>query len=254
MKSPAHISPNTLVTQMTALAYERRHTFSQGEVDAVTLSVSEQQHVGTSVEDTQRIYDERSVIFNAERRQSTPSRRLILPPDFFTIKYSQKTHLPSLPPALIPHLPEETVHAYKNCFYGELHEIQSVLYTVEKDGDDIDINRDIMYGLHGTDGVLYDNNEIDESKESVQWVPVAHEQQSLRIERRIEEEQADDQTEQFFYDDRFEKFRDGLGNADFWMDLCRMREKEATVCISALLQCIRRGSRIPHYDEIADYT
>jgi hypothetical protein len=254
MKPPAHITPNALVTQMTALAYERRYAFSQGEIDATTLCINEQRHVGTSVEDIKRIYDERTVSFTAERTQEDAERKLILPPNLFTITYSEKTHLSQLPPALTPHLPAETVSTYSDCFFGELHEVQSVRYTVEKDGRDIDMNRDITYELRGLHETLYTISEIDESKESVQWIPLAHDGQSLRVERRISEEQAEDQTEQFFYNDQFEKFRDGLTNADFYADFVRMRENEATVCISALLQCIRRGSRIPSYDEIADYT
>lgn len=254
MKPSAHITPNALVTQMTALAYERRHAFAQGEIDAVSLSVNEQRHVGTSVEDMKRIYDERTVLFNAERTQEDTERKLILPPNFFTITYSEKTHLHHLPPALIHRLPTDTVSTYSDCFYGELLEIQSVRYTVEKDGRDIDMNRDITYELRGLHEALYTISEVDESKESVQWIPLAHEGQSLRIERQVLEEQVEDQTEQFFYNDGFEKFRDGLENADFYTDFVRMRENEATVCISALLQCIRRGSRIPRYDEIADYT
>lgn len=254
MKPPAHISPNALVTQMTGLAYERRHAFSQGEVDAVTLSVNEQRHVGTSVEDMKRIYNERTVSFSAERTREAPERKLILPPNFFTITYREKTHLACLPPALLPRLPADTVSTYSDCFYGELHEVQSVCYIIEKDGKDIDVNRDITYELRGLHEPLYTISEVDESKESVQWIPLAHEGRSLRIERQVPEEQAEDQTEQFFYNAGFEKFRDGLENADFYTDFVRMRENEATVCISALLQCIRRGSRIPGYDEIADYT
>lgn len=254
MKPPAHITPNALVTQMTGLAYERRNAFAQGEVDAITLSVAEQRHVGTSIEDMKRIYNERTVLFNAERTHEAPKRKLILPPNFFTITYSEKTHLYCLPPALLPHLPADTVSTYSDCFYGELHEVQSVCYTIEKDGKDVDMNRNITYELRGLHEPLYTISEIDESKESVQWIPLAHEEQSLRIERQVVEEQAEDQTEQFFYNDRFEKFRDGLENADFYTDFVRMRENEATVCISSLLQCIRRGERVPPYDNIADYT
>jgi hypothetical protein len=252
MKINASVSPNSLITQMTVFAYESSHAFQVGQVDAAKTIHAEEIRVGISLDATKSLYDERSIAFRAKRLTAPPDRHRIISPHLFIVKYFEKTHLPGLPEALAPHLSPETKDAYQNCFYGELHEIRGIEYKVEKDGDDIDISRNISYALHGTAGALYEIGEVDESDEKVQWIPLAHEQRSLRIEERIQEEQVDDQIEQLTFNAHFKNFRDGVGNADFYAELVDMRTKEAAICISALVHCLKRGSRIPAYDQLID--
>lgn len=252
MKINASISPNSLVTQMKAFAYERNYAFQTAQVDAALLTATEQIRVGQSVDDMKPIYDERGITLRAERTAGRGSGRLILPPDLFTMNYYEKTHLATLPMVLTPYLQPEVITSYQNCFYGELYERRGIVYTVEKDGDDIDISRDISYALHGTTEPLYEVSEIDESKDKVRWIPLAHEQRTLRVEQRIQEEQVDDQIDQLTYNARFEDFRDGIGNADFYAEFVGMRTSEAAICISALIGCLRHGSPIPAYDQLID--
>ena len=256
MNSPEHISPASLFAQMSSLAYERNEEFRRGAQDSCKLSIeTEIDAESTAIDNLGNIVpllNKKSVSFRAERTDAPVRRNKVPLPTAFDIVYADQVHLNSLPEAVAPHLGQDVLDEYIVCNPGDIQRIHGVTYRIENDGGDIDITRNVTYTLQGLYGPIYEIGEIDESPDSVQWVPVAHEQKSLRIERRVIPEQVEDQLEQLPYDATFDDFRDGLSNSSFYNELVALREQEATLCISALLRCLTHGRRIPRFDEILD--
>lgn len=249
-------TPDILFSQLLDFAYENDPDFRSGK-SLASESIWRQKFAPTyppelyELNDTggdeeeeeadEEEYDAKSISFEAIR--SFQSKKQL--PHRITIGFELMTQLWTLPPNLLPHLSEEIKEQYHATKPGDLHSLQSVEYVVRNDDGDIDITRNLGYILRDhVENVLYAACEIDESNPH-EFIPLAHEQTTLRIPLVVAEEQHPDMVDQLLYDEQFSDLFDGVASMEFYETLVEGRDSEATLCILSLMKRLKTRESIP---------
>jgi hypothetical protein len=246
------IPPVSLFNQLTAFSYEQDPEFARGDSDTMRVKRATQNTASYLTSDdgemTFPLYDEKKILFRAERSsQEDTSKRPNLPISFI-IRQEIITQLHCLPGTLVEQLKDELEDCYDTPESGDFNTLQYVHYSVTRDEDDttdISIDRNIGYILRDYDDILYETSELIGQPEP-QYVPIAHDQQTLRVFSPIKQDAVEDRIEQVSYNALFEEIFDGVSNMKFYNEYVKTRDADATIGIIGLVNCIQKRRALPN--------
>lgn len=247
-----HTSPASLFDQLTTFSYEQDPEFARGDSDVMRIKRATQNAASylTSEdgETTLPLYDEKKILFRAERPQEEKKSKRPNLPISFIIQQEIITQLPCIPGSLIEQLKDDLEDCYDTLESGDFNTLQYVHYSVTREEDDItdiSIDRNIGYILRDYDDTLYETSELIGQPEP-QYVPIAHDQQTLRVFSPIKQDAVEDRIEQVSYNALFEEIFDGVSNMKFYDEFVKTRDAEATIGILGLVNCLQKRRALPN--------
>ena len=243
------LTPSALFHQLTTFVYDKDYDFSKDLSQGVNIERQSLVYAGYSeVEDDEDKawsgeprYD-RYIVSLLARRLSTGTRlrgKKVAAPTYFTVTYQKDTIETQTPPHLRKYIDQENISQDE-----ELHVIQKIEYNVSQDEImGVDIQRNISYQLVDSLGSsLYHSAEI--TKDDTNQYLSADTSNPV-LSRRAQEERHPDVFSQAFYDETFSDLIDGALHPEFYIDILKERDAEASLCIQALLRSLRSNHRIP---------
>lgn len=249
-------SPSSLFNQLTAFSYEQDPDFALGFSDVMELSRSTK--IATALLNCEDgvelpLYDEKKIIFRAERKHTDEDYRQPDQPNGFTIKQEIVTQLPGIPKLLMSQLDGELDECYDSSEPGDFNKIQFVEYAVSHNEEgEVSIDRNIGYALCDYDITVYEISETSGQPEA-QYIALAHRQKSLRVMPPIKQDAAEDKIEQISYDALFKDIFDSTSNIQLYQELTKTRETDATISILGLVECLKRRWTLPDQLVLAKY-
>lgn len=241
------LTPSALFHQLTSFAYEKDYEFSKDLSQGMTIERQSLIYAGYSDAEEDESWTgepryDRYIVSLLARRLSagTPPRgKKVAPPTFFKVNYQKDTIDTQIPPHLHQYVDQESVKQDE-----ELHIIQKIEYDVSQDEImGVDIQRNISYQLLDSVGMsLYHSAEI--AKTDAEAYLTANASNPL-LTQHMNEERHPDTYGQFFYDETFSDLLDGALHPEFYTDLLKERDAEASLCIQALLRSLKSNHRIP---------
>lgn len=236
-----------LVRHLTLAAYTMDADFRHGYSHA-TEHIKSSKYLRGLIdpgdETVQPIYDQQSIYFSAERDFTIEPSKKITQPKSFTVRYDMETQIEELPPALRNYLKPDDIELYDSVEFGDLNTLQTVEYKIDND-DMIDISRNISYMLRdGDQDIIYSTSETDETGK-FEFVHLAHEQQTLVVNKVIHEEKIHDEIDQIPFYIKFDDMFSSMESSSFYNELVQARDTEASICILALIKSLKKGSPIP---------
>lgn len=245
------ISPSLLFNKLTAFSYSQDPDFKRGESDVMKIErTTKLATANLQCEETKEntpLYDEKTLLFYAERAHSEEDFRQSKNPASFKIQQEIITQLPGVPTTLREQLEEQLEGCDISLDSGNFNKVQYVHYSVDRDEDDeILIDRNIGYILRDYDDVLYETSELIGQPEP-EYVPIAHNQQSLRVYSPIKEDSVEDQIQQVSFNAIFEEIFDGASNMHFYHEFVKNRDIDAVVSILSLVRCLKERRTLPDH-------
>jgi hypothetical protein len=244
-----HPSPSSLFNQLTSFSYAHDPDFALGASDAMQIERSTQVSTA-SLRDNDTgeeipLYDEKKILFRAERDHTEEDFRDPSQPSTFAIQQEIITQLPGIPGTLREQLGYEAQDGGDWFESSDFNKVQYVHYGVKREDDgEITIDRNIGYMLRDYENILYETSEII-GQPAPEYIPIAHRQQTLRVFSPIKQEAAEDEIEQVSYNAIFDEIFDGVSNMRFFHELVQTREADATISILGLVECLKRRWVVP---------
>lgn len=242
-------TPEQLFSRLTSLAYKHDSQFERGHTDAMDLERKVRMFAGQvptedDYNDMLPIYNDQLIRFSAEREFSLTKHRQPTHPVGFAIQQEITKQVSRIPDSIMSRIDPEVAECYEMSEPGDLNVVTFVHYAVLREDGDIAINRNIGYKLRDLNEVVYESSELI-GQPAPQLITLAHRQETLRRFEPIKEEAVEDQIEQLFFNEKFDTFRDGVANMEFFMEFSSARDADATTSILGLAKCLNQRRPLP---------